>query len=219
MDTHRSLRQRLQSTVLEASTWRARPTTPSSSGRFCWRSGAAAEPDPWAFSPAPHECALDRSGAERLPGGVCGGLVLHWPWWRSHAATCSATGLIDAWRSVLLRVWCRSCCCGCSSSAAFAGVQAACSSTTVLGQALGQCPHHWRLLFLSFCSRWCWVTASSDRKRPARLPVPVGGEWRLLGDRDHDHRGRRCGAQTELGRLLAGGDALGFGIIAIPTEF
>ena len=31
------------------------------------------EPDPGQFSPAPNQCALDRSGSERLFGGVCGG--------------------------------------------------------------------------------------------------------------------------------------------------
>ena len=64
-----------------------------------------------------------------------------------------------------------------------------------------------------------WLQHLCDRERPARLPVPDGGERRLLGDRDHDHRRpRRRGAPDGTGAAAGfGGDAPGFGIIAIPT--
>ena len=74
MGTHRSLRQRLQSTVLEASTQAGKAYNAVIFGAIllsvlacCWN------PTPGQFSPAPNQCALDRSGSERLLGGVCGG--------------------------------------------------------------------------------------------------------------------------------------------------
>ena len=57
MDTHRSLRQRLQSTVLEASTSAGKAYNAVIFGEL---------------SPALNQFALDRSGSERFLGGFCG---------------------------------------------------------------------------------------------------------------------------------------------------
>ena len=72
------------------------------------------------------------------------------------------------------------------------------------GRPCGEVPASASFCSSSSCCRWCSATAFSRRECPARLPVPDGGERRLLGDRHHDHRWIwRCCSPDGTGRLLA----------------
>ncbi len=92
MDTDRSLRQRLQSTVLEASTPAGKTYNAVIFGAILLSVLALLEPDPWAIQP----CAKPM-----CPGSIwfrtfvwrCLRRISFfiWPWWRSLAATCSAS--------------------------------------------------------------------------------------------------------------------------------
>ena len=84
----------------------------------------------------------------------------------------------------------------------------------MLGQGpAGKCPHH-RLPFVFSLPAvgGARLQHLCDRERPARLPVPGGGEQRLLGDRHHDHRRllRRVSPDGTGAAVGLSGDALGF---------
>ena len=130
MDTHRSLRQRLQSTVLEASSPAGKAYNAVIFGAILLSVLALLlEPDPLGNS------ALRQTNVRwiDLVQNVCLGVfaaifVLHLVLVeKPRRYLFSFTGLIDA--SAVLFFLCRrcavSCCCGCSSSAASSGVQAA----------------------------------------------------------------------------------------------
>ena len=93
MDTHRSLRQRLQSTVLEASTPAGKAYNAVIFGAILLSVLALLlEPDPLGNS------ALRQTNVPwiDLVQNVClavfaADLFFIWPWWRSLAVTCSAS--------------------------------------------------------------------------------------------------------------------------------
>ena len=93
MDTDRSLRQRLRATVLEASTPAGKAYNAVVFGAILLSVLALLlEPDPLGNS-ALRQTMCSRSIWSRTFAWQCLRRISFciWPWWRSHAATCSAS--------------------------------------------------------------------------------------------------------------------------------